>query len=244
MLALHSSNKVAGDPTTHTRQPIVTGSSVLAVKYDKGVMIAADTLASYGSLARYKDVRRIIKVGDRTIMGASGEMSDFQAIQSMMDNQYQSDLNEDDGYTRSPSEVHNYMRAVMYQRRNKMNPLWNQLVVGGFSDGKPYLGFVDMIGTSFEEDFLATGFGGYLALPIIRERWRADMTETEARKLLEDCLRVCFYRDCRSSSRILVAKATAEGTEIMEPYEVGTDWNVANFDRDHNVPSGMDGSSW
>ena len=72
MLALHSSIKVASDPTTHTRQPIVTGSSVLAVKYDKGVMIAADTLASYGSLARYKDVRRIIKVGDRTIMGASG----------------------------------------------------------------------------------------------------------------------------------------------------------------------------
>lgn len=27
-----------------------------------------------------------------------------------------------------------------------------------------------MIGTSFEEDFLATGFGGYLALPIIRDR--------------------------------------------------------------------------
>ena len=97
-------------------------------------------------------------------------MSDFQAIQSMLNGMHQSDLNEDDGYTRSPPEVHNYMRAVMYQRRSKMNPLWNQLVVGGFSDGKPYLGFVDMIGTSFEEDFVATGFGGYLALPIIRDR--------------------------------------------------------------------------
>ena len=125
-----------------------------------------------------------------------------------------------------------------------MNPLWNQLVVGGFSEGSPYLGFVDMIGTSFEEDFIATGFGGYLALPIIRSRcrfsifflslnfnsclsiyyfliyvhhrliygrWRADLTEAEAKTLLEDCLRVCFYRDCRSSSRIIVAKATAEG---------------------------------
>ena len=53
-------------------QPRKIGSSVLAVKYDKGVMIAADTLASYGSLARYKDIKRIIKVGERTIMGASG----------------------------------------------------------------------------------------------------------------------------------------------------------------------------
>ena len=76
---------------------------------------------------------------------------------------------------------------------------------------------MDRIATSFEEDFLATGFGGYLALPIIRDKWRADKTEAEAKKLLEDCLRVCFYRDCRSSSRILVAKATAEGTEIAEP---------------------------
>ena len=105
-----------------------------------------------------------------TFLFVSGEMSDFQAIQSMLDGMHQSDINEDDGYTRSPSEVHNYMRAVMYQKRNKFNPLWNQLVVGGFSDGRPYLGFVDMIGTSFEEDFIATGFGGYLALPIIRNR--------------------------------------------------------------------------
>lgn len=91
---------------------------------------------------------------------------------------------------------------------------------------------------------MATGFGGYLALPIIRDRWRADMTEAEARKLLEDCLRVCYYRDCRSSSRVLVAKACEEGTEIFPPYELGTDWNVANFDKLHSVPGGMDGSSW
>ncbi len=54
-------------------------------------------------------------------------MSDFHAIKDMLDGMHQSDLNEDDGYTRSPSEVHNYMRAVMYQRRNKFNPLWNQV---------------------------------------------------------------------------------------------------------------------
>ena len=119
-----------------------------------------------------------------------------------------------------------------------------QLVVGGFSDGKPFLGFVDMIGTCFEEDFLATGFGGYLALPIIREKWRADMDEIEARALLEDCLKVLFYRDCRASSRILIAKATEEGTEILEPVDLSTNWNVANFDKEHSVPAGMDGSSW
>ena len=37
-------------------------------------MMASDTLASYGSLARYKDMRRLKPVGDMTLIGASGEM--------------------------------------------------------------------------------------------------------------------------------------------------------------------------
>ena len=45
-------------PTTATTRPIVTGTTVLGVKYSGGVMLAADTLASYGSLARYKDMRK------------------------------------------------------------------------------------------------------------------------------------------------------------------------------------------
>jgi len=31
--------------------------------------------------------------------------------------------------------------------------------VAGFKDDKPFLGHLDMIGTAFEEDILATGFG-------------------------------------------------------------------------------------
>lgn len=34
------------------------------------------------------------------------------------------------------------------------------------------------------------------------------MTEGEARALLEDCLRVLFYRDCRALNRIQIAKVS------------------------------------
>jgi len=218
----------------------------LGIKYNGGVMLAADTLASYGSLARYKDVRRIQKVGDRTLVGASGEMSDFQSIMEMLEEMHQSDMNQSDGYFHTPCEFFNYLRAVMYQRRNKGNPLWNQLLVAGCDKGKaPFLGYVDLIGTAYEENFIATGFGAYLAMPLIRERWSADMDEGEARALLEDCLRVLFYRDCRASSRIQIAKATSEeGTLISEPYELATEWETANYDVRHPTTVALDGSSW
>jgi 20S proteasome subunit beta 7 len=53
-------------------------------QYKGGVMIAADTLASYGSLARFKDVQRLKAVGEHTVIGAGGEFSDFQVRQRNM----------------------------------------------------------------------------------------------------------------------------------------------------------------
>jgi 20S proteasome alpha/beta subunit len=122
--------------------------------------------------------------------------------------------NLDDGFEHSPSEIFHYLRSLMYQRRNKMNPLWNNLLVAGFKDGKSFLGSVDLIGTAYEDDFLATGFGSYLAIPIMRKKWRPDMEEGEARELLEECLRILFYRDCRALNKIRIAKATAEGCVV------------------------------
>jgi 20S proteasome subunit beta 7 len=118
MLAIHAAS-APQEPTKHTTRPIVTGTTVIGMKYNGGVMLASDTLASYGSLARYKDVRRIQKVGENCLVGGSGELSDFQTIMEMLEQMDQSDINQDDGYTRNPSEIFNYLRAVMYQRRNK-----------------------------------------------------------------------------------------------------------------------------
>ena len=49
-------------PKTRVTQPMTTGSSVFSIKYKDGVVMAADTLGSYGSLARYVDLERVIKV--------------------------------------------------------------------------------------------------------------------------------------------------------------------------------------
>ena len=44
---------------------MVTGTSVLGVKFTGGVVIAADMLGSYGSLARFRNVSRLMKVSSK-----------------------------------------------------------------------------------------------------------------------------------------------------------------------------------
>lgn len=69
------------------------------------------------------------------------------------------DYRADDGIQLSPAEVYNYLIRVMYNRRNKFDPLWNSLVVGGLdaSSGSPILGMVGMIGTHYTDSHVTTG---------------------------------------------------------------------------------------
>lgn len=48
----------------------------------------------------------------------------------------------DDGNNLGPVEIHNYLNRLMYGRRNKFDPLWNSLVLGGVKNGQQYLGVV------------------------------------------------------------------------------------------------------
>ena len=42
----------------------------------------------------------------------------------------------------APWEIHSYLCRVMYNRRNKFDPLWNSLVVAGCKGGRQFLAMV------------------------------------------------------------------------------------------------------
>ena len=139
---------------------------MLGFKYKGGVLVASDTLGAYGSTKRYKSVERVRAVGGRTLVGASGEVSDFQSLMTTLDELVTQDFCYDDGCTLTPKEIYSYLCRVMYNRRTKMDPLWNSLVVAGVEKGEPFLGTVGMLGVAFVDDNVATGFGAHLARPL------------------------------------------------------------------------------
>ncbi len=58
---------------------------MIAVKFEGGVAIAADRLASYGKMARYKKTPRLFKVSDRCLMGISGDYADYQYLRALIE---------------------------------------------------------------------------------------------------------------------------------------------------------------
>eukprot|EP01092_Planopodium_desertum_P013962 TRINITY_DN68895_c1_g1_i4.p1 TRINITY_DN68895_c1_g1~~TRINITY_DN68895_c1_g1_i4.p1 ORF type:complete len:264 (-),score=33.04 TRINITY_DN68895_c1_g1_i4:58-765(-) len=223
-------------PKKHTTTPYVTGTSVVAIKFKDGVVMGADTLGSYGSLARFRHLERIKKVNDRTLIGGGGEYSDFEAILGILKDLTTKDFEYDDGDKKGAREIHSYLTRVMYERRNKMDPLWNQIVVAGHEEGKPFLGLADLYGSCYEDTTIATGYGAYIAIPLLRKAYRDDLTEEEAKKIVEDSLRVLYYRDARALNKIQIGVITATKVEISDPKILDTHWtHLEPASRKHQI---------
>lgn len=219
----------------HTQQPITTGASVLGFKYKDGVIIACDTMVSYGNTLKFPLTSRVHAVGAHTVVGASGEYSDFQAIKRMLDDREEEDWVNQDGTNLGPKGVASYLGRVLYNRRSKVDPLWNQLIIGGYKDGQHQLTYVDLQGTQFDEDFIATGFGMHIAIPVLRAeledgKWRTK-SEQEARAIMEKCLKLLFYRDCKASCQVQICVMDKDGVKVGDPYRLETFWEHNSWAR-------------
>lgn len=180
-----------------------------------------NTPASYGSLARFTDVKRLKPFQNTSVVGFSGDVSDMQYL-----DRHLTDLSLDEAYSSpdtprlSAANLHRYLSKLLYNRRSKFDPLWNHLLIAGLDDdGAPFLAAADLLGTTYSSPSLATGFGAMLAQPIMRRRVPDDesaktLEKDEAVELIKECMKVLYYRDARSLDNYSMAVVTKDGVDI------------------------------
>ncbi|CAB4056711.1 PSMB4 [Lepeophtheirus salmonis] len=222
-----STHKVK-NPTTVSAYPIATGSSVFGIKYDEGVLMGADTLVSYGKMARYPNVQRLYKVNESTVITCTGDFADFQEITSMLERMQIEEERTQNEVTMQPRSLHIYLTRYLYKKRTDFDPKWTNIVVGGMQDGVPYLGYINMIGLAYTEDAVTTGLGGSIALPLMRklkdQHPDRALTFNEACGVMEESLKLGFALDCVAYPKFQIATITKEGVKIGEPQTVALDW--------------------
>jgi 20S proteasome subunit beta 7 len=224
---------------------VVTGTSVIAIKFSTGVVIAADNLASYGSLARFTDVKRLKPFNRKAVVGFGGDVSDMQYLDRLLNS-----LDVEENYAvgsgrdehgelehvlMSAKNLHTYLSKVMYKRRTDFNPLWNALLVAGLDEkNAPFLASADLLGTTFSAPTLATGFGAHLAQPILRkvvpdEEASQKLNRETAVQVVRDCMKVLFYRDARSMNEYSIAVIDEKGVELKQNEKLeNQSWDFAD----------------
>jgi len=141
------------------------------------------------------------QVNQNIIVAAAGEYSDYQFIRDVVEEKVRTEKSLNDGISMKPKALHTWLSRVLYNRRTKMKPLWSTFLVAGVQNDVPFLGEVDKLGTAFVDEQIASGYGAYLALPLMRkaidekrEKLNSKLTKDEAIDLLKKCMEVLYYR--------------------------------------------------
>ena len=211
---------------------MASGGSVIGVKYDGGVLLAADTLLSYGSLAKWPNIPRLVILGQFSAICATGDYADFQDVTKGLQEEIQAELVVDDGMTMGPTELFSLLHRTMYKKRCDFEPALCQFVFIGSRNGETLLGGVDDIGTKWVDDCVSTGYGAHVCNPLLRralEVKNGKLTRDEALAVVQDCLKILFYRECRAINKFQIADASNSRVLISEPFSVDTKWDFEGF---------------
>ena len=100
------------------------------------------------------------------------------------------------------------------------------LVLGGVDINGPYLGSIAPYGSSDRLPYVTMGSGSLAAMAVFEDRFRNDMSETEAKELVADAIRAGIFNDLGSGSNVDLCVITKDKTEMIRPYHVANEKGV------------------
>lgn len=213
----------------NTRNPIMNGGVCIGLAFDDGVIIAADNQASFGNMNKF-EVDRVFKVNKKTIIGVGGDYADFQHVYKSIEQKQLEDESQMDGHCSGPLALHTWLTRLNYNKRSNMDPYWVEWIVGGMQDGKPFLGYVNRLGTSFQDRAIRTGRIGDIPLSLLREHTDANakISEQKAREEVMMAMQVLHARDCFTSPTFYMAIVTKDKDASVEgPFHIKLDLSDA-----------------
>ena len=230
------------EPIKNSQSVVYSGSSVIGLKYNNGVIIASDTLMCYGgSLSLMHSRERIKVLNERTVIGYSGEFSDMQETSRILNELILEDqLETNRNGVMGPVELGHYLSSLHYYQRNRLDPYLNSAIVGGIDfNGDVVLMQVDPFGTFLTGNYFTTAFANYFACSLLRNEYPKnpnELTKEQAMNLIRKCFEVLFYRDSKAGDEIQYIVLEKVGNNQLKTedgvFKLDTKWNINNSCRE------------
>ncbi len=176
------------------------GTTILALRYRDGVLVAGDRRATMGNLVIYDRADKVLSVDDHSVLALSGSPANAYEIARMLEISFQhfrrSQLQEMslDGKLRTLSRLIRDNLPMAMQGIGAVVPIYATYAggaAGGECGGKIY--FYDLLGAQFESvDFCTTGSGSAIIRGALYylNRWGQPLAEMEEQDSLELILKM------------------------------------------------------
>jgi len=198
------------DDVMDAEEAVKTGTTIMAVKYNGGVVLGADTRTSTGDYVANRASRKISKVHDKIFVCRCGSAADTQALTGFVIN-YLTQHVVELGEQPTVNTAANLFKLIAY---NNKDNLMAGLLIAGYDEkrgGQVYS--IPLGGTLHKVDYACDGSGSGYVSGLIDEYYRPDMTKDEALKFVQNCVSHAMARDGSSGGMIRTLVVNADGLE-------------------------------
>jgi proteasome beta subunit len=185
-----------------------TGATVVGIKCSDGVVVATDSLITWGTHVLTDKGVKAFKLTDTIVLASAGLTSDYQMLVNRLKAQIKLyELNQKRDIT--VKALSKMLANTLYSRR--MAPLYVQTVVVGVDGDGPQLFGLDMGGSLIPDDFTATGTGTAPAFGVLEDGYKPTLTVKDAEAIAISAVKAGIARDAQSGGEIRVFSVTESG---------------------------------
>ncbi|XP_076451453.1 proteasome subunit beta type-6-like [Babylonia areolata] len=189
---------------------VTTGTTIMAVQFDGGVIIGADSRTTTGAYIANRVTDKLTKVTDRIYCCRSGSAADTQAIADIV--KYHLDFYKMEmGEEPLVETAANVFREMCYNYRDQLTA---GIIVAGWDKRVGGQVFSVPIGGMLQrQPFAIGGSGSTYLYGYVDAEFKENMTKDECLKFVSRAVSLAISRDGSSGGIIRMAAITSEGVE-------------------------------
>lgn len=200
------------DDIMNPEKGVSTGTTIMAVEFADGVVMAADSRTSMGSYVANRVSRKITKVHERIYVCRSGSAADTQALTNFV----QHYLNMHAVTLKDPTRPKVNTCASLFQRfcYEYRAQLMAGLIIGGWDKENGGQVFeIPLGGAKFRSKFAVGGSGSAYIMGLIDNDYKEGMSKDECLSFCKKWVSHAMARDGSSGGVIRTMVITKEGCE-------------------------------
>eukprot|EP00804_Cyclotella_cryptica_P022855 CCRYP_005047-RA/>CCRYP_005047-RA protein AED:0.45 eAED:0.45 QI:145/1/1/1/1/1/3/110/202 len=192
--------------------------TVFGVAYNGGVVLATDQVNARSILMYQQNLDKIAELSSHSAMGVSGPNCDLVNFSEYISKNLKLYELSNDGLKLSTHAQANFCRGELAKALRK-GPYQVNVILGGYDAKVPTGGslyVMDYLGSCAKVNYGAQGYASNFCLSIMDRDWEEGLTEEQAVKIVEHCIRELQMRFLINQSNFIIKVIDKDGLRTLK----------------------------
>jgi len=208
-------NSVMGLRGVHAPTPKKTGTTIVGVIYDGGVVLGADTRATEGDTVADKNCEKIHYIADNIWCCGAGTSADTESTTGLISSQLELHRMATGTQPRTVTAC-TMLKRMLFRYQGNVSAA---LVLGGVDCNGPSLYTVYPHGSTDSLPYVTMGSGSLAAMAVFEAEFKSKMTLEEAKKLVHSAIMAGINNDLGSGGSVDLMVIHKDGYTPLRNYD-------------------------